>query len=66
MIIEVKHSKTGNKPLKLIANPIKMTETPVTYRYPPPLLGEHTDEILTEHLKLTIEDIKRLKVNKIV
>ena len=43
-----------------------MTETPVTYRYPPPLLGEHTDEILTEHLKLTIEDIKRLKVNKIV
>ena len=66
MIIEVKHSKTGNKPLKLIANPIKMTETPVTYRYPPPLLGEHTDEILTEHLKLTVEDIKRLKVNKIV
>ena len=66
MIIEIKHSKTGKKPLKLIANPIKMTETPVSYRYPPPLLGEHTDEILTQHLKLTIEDIKNLKDKGIV
>lgn len=66
MIIEIKHSKTGKKPLKLIANPIKMTETPVSYRYPPPLLGEHTDEILTQHLKLTVEDIKNLKDKGIV
>ncbi len=66
MIIEIKHSKTGNKPLKLIANPIKMTKTPVSYRYPPPLLGEHTDEILTQHLKLSVEDIKNLKDKGIV
>ena len=66
MIIEIKHSKTGKKPLKLIANPIKMTETPVSYRHPPPLLGEHTDEILTQHLKLSVEDIKNLKDKGIV
>ena len=66
MIIEIKHSKTGKKPLKLIANPIKMTETPVSYRYPPPLLGEHTDEVLTQHLKLSVEDIKNLKDKGIV
>ena len=66
MIIEIKHSKTGKKPLKLIANPIKMTETPVSYRHPPPLLGEHTDEILTQHLKLSAEDIKNLKDKGIV
>ena len=43
-----------------------MTETPVSYRHPPPLLGEHTDEILTQHLKLSVEDIKNLKDKGIV
>jgi crotonobetainyl-CoA:carnitine CoA-transferase CaiB-like acyl-CoA transferase len=29
-----------------IANPIKFSDTPVSYRLPPPLLGEHTAQIL--------------------
>ena len=28
MVIEMEHQKTGKSPLKLIANPIKMDETP--------------------------------------
>jgi crotonobetainyl-CoA:carnitine CoA-transferase CaiB-like acyl-CoA transferase len=32
--------------LKLIASPIKMDATPARYRRAPPLLGEHTDEVL--------------------
>jgi crotonobetainyl-CoA:carnitine CoA-transferase CaiB-like acyl-CoA transferase len=32
----------------MIANPIKFSETPVQYRRAPPLLGEHTREILGE------------------
>jgi crotonobetainyl-CoA:carnitine CoA-transferase CaiB-like acyl-CoA transferase len=34
--------------LKLVASPIKMSLTPPTVRRPPPMLGEHTDEVLAE------------------
>ena len=34
--------------LELVASPIRMSATPVTLRRPPPLLGEHTDEVLAE------------------
>jgi crotonobetainyl-CoA:carnitine CoA-transferase CaiB-like acyl-CoA transferase len=34
--------------LRLVASPIKLSATPVQYRRPPPLLGEHTDEVLQE------------------
>jgi crotonobetainyl-CoA:carnitine CoA-transferase CaiB-like acyl-CoA transferase len=34
--------------LKLVASPMKLSATPVQYRRPPPLLGEHTDEVLQE------------------
>ena len=33
--------------LALVANPIRMSATPVTYRLPPPVLGEHTEEALS-------------------
>jgi len=34
--------------LRLIASPMKLSGTPVQYRRPPPMLGEHTDDILAE------------------
>jgi len=34
--------------LPLVASPIKLSATPVTYRRAPPLLGQHTDEVLAE------------------
>jgi len=35
-------------PVDLIANPLRMSETPAGYRYPPPTIGEHTDAVLAE------------------
>lgn len=64
MVVEMKHQKTGKSPLKLIANPIKMDETPPTYRMPPPLLGEHTEQILSENIGLSQSEILELKVKK--
>ena len=60
MVIEMEHPATGSKPMKLIANPIKLSATPPTYRKPPPLLGEHTDEVLQE-AGLSAEEIAKLK-----
>jgi crotonobetainyl-CoA:carnitine CoA-transferase CaiB-like acyl-CoA transferase len=37
----------------LIGNPLKLSETPVTYRLPPPRLGEHTDAVLETFLGLS-------------
>jgi crotonobetainyl-CoA:carnitine CoA-transferase CaiB-like acyl-CoA transferase len=44
MIVELKHPSLGTA--LSIGNPVKFSETPVSYRLPPPLLGEHTSAIL--------------------
>ena len=46
MVLEMEHATGGN--MKMIANPVKLSETPPDYRLPPPLLGQHTDQVLGE------------------
>lgn len=45
-IVELEHPLTGL--VKSMGNPVNLSETPVSYRLPPPTLGQHTDEILAE------------------
>jgi len=59
MIAEVPHPTIGT--LRLTGIPIKCSETPGTIRRHPPLLGEHTDEVLTETLGYSAEQIEALK-----
>ena len=44
MIVEQEHPLAGL--VRSIGNPVHLLETPVTYRLPPPLLGEHNGEVL--------------------
>ena len=53
MIVQLEHPSLGE--VRSIANPIKFSNTPVTYRLPPPLLGEHTTQIL-QSLGYTSDD----------
>ncbi len=46
--LEVPHPVAGAVPL--VANPIRLSETPIQYDAAPPLLSEHTDAILRERL----------------
>jgi len=46
MIVQLEHPALGVA--RSIGNPIKFSETPVSYRLPPPLLGEHTREVLRD------------------
>jgi crotonobetainyl-CoA:carnitine CoA-transferase CaiB-like acyl-CoA transferase len=60
MVHEMRHSANGGTAARLLANPIKMSETPVTYRHAPPLLGEHTVEIMSDMLGLDDSEIEEL------
>jgi len=59
MIAEVPHPTIGT--LRLTGIPIKYSETPGTIRLHPPLLGEHTDEVLAGVLDYSSDQIEALK-----
>nr|WP_152615686.1 CaiB/BaiF CoA-transferase family protein [Leisingera sp. ANG-M1] len=46
MKVSVPHSQSATGTVDLIGNPVKFSETPVTYRMGPPVCGEHTAEVL--------------------
>ena len=49
------------KPLKLVSSPIKLSRTPVRRDLPPPMLGQHTQEVLTEVLGWSAEQLGPLR-----
>jgi crotonobetainyl-CoA:carnitine CoA-transferase CaiB-like acyl-CoA transferase len=59
MVVNVPHETIGT--LRLTGVPIKYSETPGTIRLPPPLLGQHTDEILTGVLGYSKEQVESLR-----
>jgi formyl-CoA transferase len=59
MVAEIPHPTIGT--LRLTGVPVRHSETPGTIRRPPPLLGEHTDEVLTEVLGYSPEKIASLR-----
>jgi crotonobetainyl-CoA:carnitine CoA-transferase CaiB-like acyl-CoA transferase len=50
-VVHMPHPATPDG-VRVIANPVRLSETPVAYRVSPPLLGEHTDAVLSERLGL--------------
>ena len=50
MKIAMQHDTAQSGQVELIGNPVKFSETPVSYRRPPPTCGQHTDDVLKELL----------------
>ena len=66
MVISMKHSKSKNKKIKLIANPINFSESKIQYKKPPPKLGQDTITVLRKFLKLDSKYLLDLKKKKII
>jgi succinate---hydroxymethylglutarate CoA-transferase len=63
MVETVPHPTIGD--LKMLGIPFKFSDTPAAVRRPPPLLGEHTDEVLGE-LGIDAAAIAKLRSEKVV
>ncbi|WP_203074291.1 CaiB/BaiF CoA transferase family protein [Falsiroseomonas ponticola] len=50
----------------VIANPVRLSATPADYRIAPPLLGEHSEEVLTGLLGMTEAEVQALKDKGVV
>ena len=59
MVKEMEHEWCG--PIKMVNTPVKYSESKPGIRTVPPMLGQHTDEVLREVLGLADEDIAALK-----
>jgi crotonobetainyl-CoA:carnitine CoA-transferase CaiB-like acyl-CoA transferase len=64
MVFEINDPSIGA--IRQIGTPIKLSETPVTYRNAPPELGQNTEELLTNLLGLSEEQIAALRKSKII
>ena len=58
MVQEIDHPKCG--PIKLVGVPVKYSRTPCSIRLPPPLLGEHTQHVLTDILGFSDDEVAEL------
>ena len=62
VVVEMPHaSLPDGGTVKVIANPVRLSETPADYRLPPPLLGQHTDEVLKQALGLDDAKLAELR-----
>jgi len=57
--VDLPHPLAGSVPQ--VASPIRLSATPVQYRNAPPLLGEHTEQVLQQWLGLSLQQIAELR-----
>ncbi|MEN9889183.1 MAG: hypothetical protein RL559_1220 [Pseudomonadota bacterium] len=56
--MQMDHPSAG--PIPLVASPIRLSDTPVQYHQAPPVLGQHTREVMKDRLKMNEETLKTL------
>ena len=64
MLMEIDHPTAGK--VRMAGIPVKFSETPASVRKPPPLLGEHNEEVLKNWLGMSAAAIDELKRKKII
>lgn len=63
LVKEIPHPLAGK--MSVVGNPLNFSDTPNQYHRPPPLLGEHTAEVLRDLLGMDDAEIARLAQQKV-
>lgn len=64
MVKTINHPACGE--MKLVNTPVKYSDSEPSIRTPPPLLGQHTNEVLQELLGMQDEEVSKLRAEGIV
>lgn len=64
MLVEIKHPKAGK--IKQIGIPIKFSQINLDVQSSPPLLGQHTEDVLKNLLNMSSQEINRLKEKGVI
>jgi crotonobetainyl-CoA:carnitine CoA-transferase CaiB-like acyl-CoA transferase len=64
MLVAVDHPTAGR--VKMAGIPVKFSATPASVRLPPPLLGQHNDDVLSSWLGMNVEEISQLKKKSVI
>ena len=49
-----------------VANPIRLSESPIQYERAPPALGQHTDDVLADMLGMDAAGIAKLREDDVI
>ena len=64
MVVELEHPNAG--PIRVTGVPVKLSDTPGAVRSPPPLLGQHTEQVLADWLGMSAEEVRELHGRNVV
>ncbi|PON18276.1 hypothetical protein C2W62_08765 [Candidatus Entotheonella serta] len=64
MIVNLEHPTAG--PIRVTGLPLKLSDTPGEIHSPPPVLGQHTEEVLADWLKIGASDVETLRQEGVV
>jgi glutaryl-CoA transferase len=64
MLVQVEHPTAGI--VRMAGIPIKFSATPASVRLPPPLLGQHTEEVLASWLGMDGQEIAELRRKDVI
>ena len=63
-VLQMQHPKAGTVPMQGFS--VRFAASPMRLRHVPPMLGQHTDEVLGEWLALERDQIEQLRQSKVV
>ena len=66
ILMQVPHPDSATGTVPILRSPIRLSETPIDTYTAPPLIGQHTDEVLKNVLGMDEATLKRLKRDKVV
>jgi crotonobetainyl-CoA:carnitine CoA-transferase CaiB-like acyl-CoA transferase len=64
MVVELEHPKAG--PIRVTGVPVKLSDTPGAVESPPPVLGQHTEDVLSDWLGMSEVEVAELRRQEVV